>query len=139
MIRFSALNGWNQNKYKKIKIHWFKASMTNDKTEFLPNSGCSTTTARMHHMNASETNGKKKLNWNNMRMLRGLLNKSSTRQRTKQQLYSHLPPIWQTMQVSRRHAENCKRSEDKLIRNVLLWTPTHDLANVGRTTMTYRY
>ena len=39
------------------------------------------------------------------------------------------PPITKTTQVRRtRHAGHCWRSRDKLIRDVLLWTPTHGRA-----------
>ena len=37
----------------------------------------------------------------------------------------------------RRHVEHCWRSKNKLIRNVLLWTPTHGCATVGRPKRTY--
>ena len=45
----------------------------------------------------------------------------------------HLPPITKTIQVRRaRHAGHCWRSRDELIRDVLLWTPTHGRAKAGR-------
>ena len=44
----------------------------------------------------------------------------------------HLPPITKTIQVRRtRHAGHCWRSRDELIRDVLLWTPTHGCAKAG--------
>ena len=36
-----------------------------------------------------------------------------------------------------RHAEHCWRSRDELIRDVLLWTPTHGRAKAGRPARTY--
>ena len=36
-----------------------------------------------------------------------------------------------------RHAGHCRRSRDELIRDVLLWTPTHGHANAGRPARTY--
>ena len=49
-----------------------------------------------------------------------------------------LPPITKTIQVRRtRHAGHCWRSRDKLIRDVLLWTPTHGRAKAGRPARTY--
>ena len=40
-------------------------------------------------------------------------------------LHGHLPPISQTIQLRRaRHAGHCLRSKEKLISDVLLWTPT---------------
>ena len=51
---------------------------------------------------------------------------------TRHQLYGHLPPITKTIQVRRtRHAGHCWRSRDELIRDVLLWIPTHGRAKAG--------
>ena len=67
---------------------------------------------------------KKKLDVNYTRMLRVILNKSWWQHPTRHQLYSHLPLITKTIQVRRtRHAGHCWRSRDKLISDVLLWTP----------------
>ena len=53
-------------------------------------------------------------------------------------LYAHLPPITKTIQVRRtRHAGHCWRSRDKLISDVLLWTPTHARAKARRPARTY--
>ena len=72
----------------------------------------------------------KKLDGNYTRMLRAILNKSWWQHTTRHQLYGHLPPIMKTIQARRtRHAGHCWRSRDKLISDVLLWTPTY-----GRTT-----
>ena len=47
-------------------------------------------------------------------------------------------PITKTIQVRwTRHAGHCWRSRDKLIRDVLLWTPTHGRAKAGRPARTY--
>ena len=71
-------------------------------------------------------------------MLRAILNKSWRQHPTRQQLYGHLPPITKTIQVRRtRHAGHCWRSRDELIRDVLLWTPTHGRAKAGRPARTY--
>ena len=78
----------------------------------------------------------KKLDCNNTRMLRAILNKRQ--HLTKQQLYGHLPPIKKTIQVRRtRHAGHCWRSRDELISDVLLWTPSRGWTNVGRPARTY--
>ena len=80
----------------------------------------------------------KKLDGNYTRMLRAILNKSWRQHPTRHQLYGHLPPITKTIQVRRtRHAGHCCRSRDELIRDVLLWTPTHGLAKAGRPARTY--
>ena len=68
----------------------------------------------------------KKLDGNYSRMLRAILNKSWRQHPTRHQVCGHLPPITKTIQVRRtRHARHYWRSRDKLIRDVLLWTPTH--------------
>ena len=74
----------------------------------------------------------KKLDGNYTRMLRAILNKSRWQESTKQQLYSHLPPIMKTIKIRRtRHARHCWRSRDELINDVLLWTPSHGRAKAG--------
>ena len=71
-------------------------------------------------------------------MLRAILNKSWGQHPTRHQLYGHLPPIKKTIQVRRtRRAGHCWRSRDELIRDVLLWTPTHGRAKAGRPARTY--
>ena len=68
-------------------------------------------------------------------MLRAILNKSWRQHPTKQQLYSHLPPITKTNQVRRtRYEEHCWRSRDKLI---LLLTPSRGQGKAGRPARTY--
>ena len=67
-----------------------------------------------------------------------ILNKSWRQHPTRHQLYDHLPPITKSIQVRRtRHAGHCWRSRDELIRDVLLWTPTHSRAKAGRPAWTY--
>ena len=79
-----------------------------------------------------------KLDGNNTRMLRGILNKSWRQHPIKHQLYGHLPPITKTIQVRRtRHTGHYWRSRDKLISDVLLWIPTYGKAKAGRPARTY--
>ena len=79
----------------------------------------------------------KKLNSNYTRMLQAILNKLLRQHPTKQQLYCHLPPIKKTINVRRtRHAGHCW-SWDELIRDVLLWIPSHGWAKAGRPARTY--
>ena len=67
-----------------------------------------------------------------------ILNKYWKQHPKKQQLYSHLPPISKTIQVRwTRHVGHCWRSKDKLISDILLWTPLNWHANVGRPARTY--
>ena len=80
----------------------------------------------------------KKLDDNGTRMLRAILNKSWKQHPTKQQLYGYLLPITKTIQVRRiRHSGHCRRSNDELISDILLWTSSHGLAKVGRPARTY--
>ena len=80
----------------------------------------------------------KKLDDNCTRMLRAILNKSWRQHPTRHLLYGHLPPITKTIQVRRtRHTGHCWRRRDELIRDVLLWTPTHGRAKAGRPARTY--
>ena len=71
----------------------------------------------------------KKLDGAYTRMLRAILNKSWRQHPTKQQLYSHQPPITKTIKIRRtRHAGHCWTSRDELKSDVLLWTPLHGRA-----------
>ena len=80
----------------------------------------------------------KKLDSNYTRMLQAILNKSCRQHPTKHQLYGHLPPIMKTIQVRRtRYAGHYWRSRNKLISDVLLWTPTYGWAKAGRPVRTY--
>ena len=80
----------------------------------------------------------KKLDGNYARMLQAILNESWRQHRTKQQLYSHLPPISKTIKIRwTRHAGHCWRSRDELISDVLLWNPSHVQAKAGRAAQTY--
>ena len=80
----------------------------------------------------------KKLDGNYTKMLRAILNRSWRQHPTKQQLHGHLPPITKTIQIRRiRHAGHYWRSRDKLISDVLLWTPSHGRAKAGRPAWTY--
>ena len=71
-------------------------------------------------------------------MRRAILNKSWRQHPTKQELYGHLSLITKTIKVRRtRHAGHCWRSRDELIRDVVLWTPSHGRAKAGRPARTY--
>ena len=75
---------------------------------------------------------------NYTRMLRAILNKSWQQHLTRHKLYGHLLPITKTIPARRtRHTGNCWRSKDKLISDVLLWTPAYGQAKAGRSARTY--
>ena len=107
---------WESDLTDKMKRSFFQAAVT-----LILLYGCTTWTLTKRL--------EKKLDGNYTRMLRAILNKSWRQHPTRHQLYGHLPPITKTIQVRRtRHAGHCWRSRDKLIRDVLLWTPTHGRA-----------
>ena len=116
---------WKSDLTAKMKLSFFQAAVTS-----ILLYGCTTWTLTKRP--------EKKLDGNYTRMLRAILNKSWRQHPTRHQLYGHLPPITKTIQVRRtRHAGHCWRSRDKLISDVLLWTPTHDRAKARRPAWTY--
>ena len=79
-----------------------------------------------------------RLDGNYTRMLWAILNKSWRNHPTKQQLYGHLPPISKTIQVRRsRHSRIWWRSRNKLISDILPWTPSHGQAKAGQPAWNY--
>ena len=124
---------------KTVPFQKKKKKKKKNETQFLPGSGHIDTAIWMHYMDANKTKRlEKKLDGNYTRMLRAILNKSWQQHPTRHQLYGHLPPITKTIQVRRtRHAGHCWRSRDELIRDVLLWIPTHGRAKAGRPARTY--
>ena len=121
LIRRCFLGKWTD----KMKRSFFQAAVTS-----ILLYGCTTWTLTKRL--------EKKLDGNYTRMLRAILNKSWQQHPTRHQLYGHLPPITKTIQVRRtRHAGHCWRSRDELIRDVLLWIPTHGRAKAGRPARTY--
>ena len=107
---------WKSDLTDKMKRSFFQAAVTSTLLY-----GCTTWTVTKLLV--------KILDGNYTRMLRAILNKSWRQHPTRHQLYGHLPPITKTIQVRRtRHAGHCWRSRDELIRDVLLWTPTHGRA-----------
>ena len=116
---------WKSDLTDKMKRSFFQAAVTS-----ILLYGCTiwTLTKRLE----------KKLDGNYTRMLRAILKKSWQQHPTRHQLYGHLPPITKTIQVRRtRHAGHCWRSRGELIRDVLLWIPTHGRAKAGRPARTY--
>ena len=116
---------WKSDLTDKMKCSFFQAAVTS-----ILLYGCTTWTLTKRL--------KKKLDGNYTRMLRTILNNSWQQHPTRHQLYGHLPPITKTIQVRRtRHAGHCWRSRDELIRDVVLWTPTHGRAKAGWPARTY--
>ena len=116
---------WKSDLIDKMKRSFFQAAVTS-----ILLYGCTTWTLTKWM--------EKKLDGNYTRMLCAILYKSWQQHPTRHQLYGHLPPITKTIQVRRtRHAGHCWRSRDELIRDVLLWIPTHGRAKAGRPARTY--
>ena len=111
---------WKSDLTDKMKCNFFQAAVA-----LILLYGCITWTLTKRL--------EKKLDGNYTRMLRAILNKS-----WRQHSTNHLPPITKTIQVRwTRHAGHCWRSRDKLIRDVLLWTPTYGQAKAGWPARTY--
>ena len=71
-------------------------------------------------------------------MLRAILNNPGSNTPQDTNCTATLSPITKTIQVRQtRQAGHCWRSRDELIRDVLLWTPTHGRAKAGRPARTY--
>ena len=116
---------WKSDLTDKMKRSFFQAAVVS-----ILLYGCTTWTLKKGL--------EKKLDGNYTRMLRAILNKSWRQHPTRHQLYGHLPTITKTIQVSRtRHAGHCWRSKDKLISDVIVWTPTYGRAKAGRPARTY--
>ena len=126
---WTAIDGlsiiWKSDLTDKMKRSFFQAAVA-----LILLYGCTTWTLTKRP--------EKKLNGNNTRMLRAILNKSWRQHPTRLQLYGHLPPITKTIQARRnRHAGHCWRSKDELISDVLLWTAAYGRAKAGQPAGTY--
>ena len=116
---------WKSNLTDKMKRSFFRAAVVS-----ILLYGCITWTLTKRL--------KQKLDGNYTRILRAIVNKSWRQHPTKHQLYGYLPPITKTIKVRQtRHAGHCWRSRDKLISDVLLWTPSYGQEKAGRPARTY--
>ena len=116
---------WKSDLTDKMKRSFFRAAVVS-----ILLYGCTTWTLTKRL--------EKKLDSNYTRMLRAILNKSWWQHPTRDQLYCFLPPITKTIQVRRtRLSRHCWRSRDKIISDVLLWTPTYGRAKAGRPARIY--
>ena len=116
---------WKSDLTNKMKHSFFQAAVVS-----ILLYGCTTWTLTKRV--------EKKLDGNYTRMLRAIVNKSRRQHPTRHQLYSHLPPITKTIQARRtRHAGHFWRCKDKLISDILRWTPAYGQAKAGRPALTY--
>ena len=118
IVRLSII--WKSNLTDKMKRSFFQAAVV-----FILLYGSTTWTLTKQL--------EKKLDGNYTRMLRAILNKSWQQHPTR-----HLLPITKTIQARRtRHAGHCWRSKDKLVSDVLPWTPAYGQSKAGRPARTY--
>ena len=123
MIRLSVI--WKSDLTDKMKRSFFQAAVVS-----ILLYGCSTWTLTKLM--------EKKVDGNDTRMPRAILNKSWRQHLTKQQLYGPLSPITKTIKIRRtRYAAHCWKSRDELINDVLLWTPSHGRAKAEWPARTY--
>ena len=116
---------WKSNLTDKMKRSFFQAVVVSVLLY-----GCTTWTLTKRL--------EKKLDGNYTRMLREILNKSWQQHPTRRQLYGHLPLVTKTIQPRRtKHAGHCWSSNDEIVSDVLLWTPTYGQSKAGRPARTY--
>ena len=116
---------WKSDQTDKMKRSFFQAAVVS-----ILLYGCTTWTL-IKEM-------EKKIDGNYTRMLWAIVNKFWRQHPTKHQLYGHLPSIRKSIKARRtRLAVYCWRSRDKLIRDVLFWTPSYGRAKAGRPARTY--
>ena len=100
-------------------------------------SGCVDTAIWMHHMDAYEAAGEeagRKLHKNVESSIKQVLATTPHETPTIRTLAPHHKNYTSSTNQTRGH---CWRSKDELISDVLLWTPTHGCASVGRPARTY--
>ena len=103
--------------------------------QFLPSSGCVDTAIWLHYMDANSTNGEKA--WRQLHK-NAVSNFEQVLEATHHKSAAILPPTMKTIRIRQtRHAWHCGRSRDKLISDVLLWTPSHGQAKAGWPARTY--
>ena len=116
---------WKSDLTDKMKRSFFQAAVVS-----IVLHGCTTWTLTKRL--------EKTVDGNYTRMLRAILNNSWQQHPTRHQLYGHLSPITKTIQARQtRHAGHCWRRREKLISDVLQWTPTYGRAKAGRPARTY--
>ena len=65
-------------------------------------------------------------------MLRAILNISWKEHPTKIRLYGNVPSLMRIIRIRRtRFAGHCYRSEEEIVKDVLLWTPNHGTIKIG--------
>ena len=79
-----------------------------------------------------------KLNWTYTRMLRAILNIHWSTHPSKERLYGNLAQITSVIKERRTwFAGHCYRKKGEVVNDLILWTPKHGKAKVGRPSKTY--
>ena len=116
---------WKSDLTNKMKRSFFQAAVTS-----ILLYGCTTWTLTKRL--------EKKVDGNYTRMLHAILNKSWRQHPTRHQLYGHLTLSRKRFKLDEPDMQDtAEEAGDELIRDVLLWTPTHGRAKAGRPARTY--
>ena len=122
----------NTRLIESLSVIWKSDLADKLKRSFFPSSGHIDSAICMHHMDANKLSGGKawlQLHKNDVGNIEQVL--EATPHKTA-------PPITKTVKVRRtRHAGDSWRSTDKLISDILLWTPSHWRVKAGRPARTY--
>ena len=71
-------------------------------------------------------------------MLKAILNISWKEHPTNIRLYGNIPPLTRIIRLRRtRFSSHFYRSEEQIMKYLLLWTPNHGITKVGRPRTTY--
>ena len=119
-----------------LSVIW-KSDLTDKiKRSFFTSSDRVDTAIWMHHMDASKTYGEK-TGWQFHKNAASCI--GQVLEATPHKTAAARPPTThhENHQIQTRHAGHCWRSKDELIGDVLLWTPSHWRAKVGRPAWTY--
>ena len=108
-----------------------------NETQFLPGSSCVDTAVWMHHLDANKM-AQEEARWQLHKNVASNIEQVLAATPHKAPTIWPPPPITKTIQVRQtRHAGHCWRSRDKLISDLLVWTPTYGWAKAGRPARTY--
>ena len=119
------------------KIIWIVnvKSLWENKMKIFPSCCCFSTTVWLHHL---DTNEMFEARWELYKDADCCFEQILKQHLTKRQLYGHLSPITQIIQVRwEKHAGHYWRSKDKLINKILQRTPTHGHTSFYQLAKTY--
>ena len=124
-ISHMAVSGYGT---QRLSVMWKSDLSDKIKRYFFPSSSCVNTAIWMHHVDADWAYWEK--GWRQ-------LYKNAT-SCIEQVLELKSSKITKSIEIRRtRHAGYCWRSKEELIRDVLLWTPSHGRPRIGRPARTF--